>query len=183
MKKVNFFLIIVLMTAILTSCGAEDESGTLSNFKHIRSSQNAKLDVEGENEITTEFSDAQEAAEAYSAMMQNYAKALSEGNEEVAKCYMKSIESIESYVHQNFSNQKELIESISEMNNKVLEMQQEYMDGTFEAYDEMLNNFGDLPGISEAQKGMNEAQNEMNDATNDAQKQMDDAMKQYDGQY
>lgn len=190
-KKVKLILVGVF---IIASCG--DSTPTDESNNDVEKS-NAKSDDHDDQARGLSFSSAKEAASKYESIMQDYAKSLADGNEKMAEEYLKKTEDIQEYVDQNFSNQKQLIENMGEMNNQMLEMQKDYMDGTFEIYDDMLNGLGDLPGANganEANEAMKDAQNEVNDAMKDAQKemddamrdaqqQMDDAMKQYDGQY
>lgn len=179
-KKVKLILVGVLGVFIIASCG--DSTPTDESNNDVEKS-NAKSDDHDDQARGLSFSSAKEAASKYESIMQDYAKSLADGNEKMAEEYLKKTEDIQQYVDQNFSNQKQLIENMGEMNNQMLEMQKDYMDGTFEMYDDMLNGLGDLPGANEANEAMKDAQNEMDDAMRDAQQEMDDAMKQYDGQY
>jgi vacuolar-type H+-ATPase subunit E/Vma4 len=114
-------------------------------------------------------------------MMEEYASLLAEGNQDAAAKYLKSLESMEKYVNSTFSDQTELLKSMTDMSKAIMELQSEYLDNVMDMYDDVLDGLGDMPGASEAKEALKDAQKEMNDAMKDAQKQMVDAMKEFGG--
>ena len=88
---------------------------------------------------------------------------------------------MEKYVNSTFSDQTELLKSMTDMSKGIMELQSEYLVNVMDMYDDVLDGLGDMPGASEAKEALKDAQKEMNDAMKDAQKQMVDAMKEFGG--
>lgn len=56
-------------------------------------------------------------------MMEAYANLLAEGNETTEEKYLKSLTSLKKYVTSNFSNQTELLKSMTVMSEGIMDLQ------------------------------------------------------------
>jgi Mg2+ and Co2+ transporter CorA len=154
---------------VLTSCGgSNDSTSTPANNPEPPKVENGSTENKSNDKF--DFSSAEDAINAYSEMMEEYASLLEEGNQAAAEKYLKDIEKLEKYVNSSFSDQTELLQNMTDMSKGIMELQSEYLDNVTEMYDEALDEMGDMPGASEAKEAMK-----------DAQKEMDDAMKGFGG--
>lgn len=175
MKKKNLFLTCAVAAGLMiTGCSGDTnspENDTQSSVEAKQMNQTPKFN----------YSSADDAIVAYTELMKEYANLLEQGNTDAAEKHLKNLESLEHYVNNTYSDQTELLKSMTDMSKGIMDLQSEYLDNAMDMYDDLLDGMGDTPGASEAKAALKEGQKEMDDAMKDAQKQMDDAMKAYGG--
>lgn len=175
MKKKNLFLTCAVAAGLMiTGCSGDTnspENDTQSSVEAKQMNQTPKFN----------YSSADDAIVAYTELMKEYANLLEQGDTDAAEKHLKNLESLEHYVNNTYSDQTELLKSMTDMSKGIMDLQSEYLDNAMDMYDDLLDGMGDTPGASEAKAALKEGQKEMDDAMKDAQKQMDDAMKAYGG--
>lgn len=107
---------------MVVCCGGGNETAPKENNSTTQSIENSD-GAEKKSDGEFDFSSADEATETYAEMMEAYANLLAEGNETTEEKYLKSLTSLEKYVTSNFSNQTELLKSMTVMSEGIMDLQ------------------------------------------------------------